>query len=73
MEDTMQAWATTHFGAAALGDARLTARLVAVGKQLASHPNESFPSKFHDPAAQAVQEHESLDFYCAIPKIKVTT
>jgi len=50
MEDTMQAWATTHFGAAALGDARLTARLVAVGKQLASHPNESFPSKFHDPA-----------------------
>jgi anti-anti-sigma regulatory factor len=50
MEDTTKAWAKAQFGAAALGDSRLTDRLVAVGAQLAAHPNESFPKKFHDPA-----------------------
>jgi anti-anti-sigma regulatory factor len=51
MEDATKTWAQAHFGAAALGDTRLRDRLVAVGEQLAAHPNESFPRKFHDPAS----------------------
>lgn len=49
MGDATKKWAEVHFGAAALGDGRLTNRLVAVAEQLAAHPNESFPKKFHDP------------------------
>jgi hypothetical protein len=49
MEDTVQTWGEIHFGAAALGDARLTQRLIRVADSLASHPSESFPKKFHDP------------------------
>ena len=42
-------FAKEHFGAADLGDARLNARLLKVGEQLASHPNETFPHRFRDP------------------------
>lgn len=50
MEDPTKIWAKVNFGAARLGDCRLTARLVAVAEQLAAHPSETFPKKFHDPA-----------------------
>ena len=39
-----------HFGAVALGDARLTERAVQVADQLLAHPHDSFPQKFHSPA-----------------------
>jgi hypothetical protein len=38
-----------HFGAARLGDARRTARLVAVADQLLRHPQGTFPQKLPDP------------------------
>jgi hypothetical protein len=38
-----------HFGSAQLGDARRTARLVAVGDQLLCHPQGTFPQKIPDP------------------------
>lgn len=40
-----------HFGGAALKDARLTDRLVAVANPLFAHPNETFPKKFQNPTA----------------------
>ncbi|MFM0642629.1 transposase DNA-binding-containing protein [Paraburkholderia metrosideri] len=36
-------WADIEFGAANLGDARLTSRLVALARRLASTPDCSFP------------------------------
>jgi hypothetical protein len=36
-------WADTEFGAANLGDARLTSRLVVLARRLASSPDCSFP------------------------------
>jgi hypothetical protein len=36
-------WADTEFGAANLGDARLTSRLVALARRLATRPDCSFP------------------------------
>jgi hypothetical protein len=36
-------WASEEFGAAALGDARLTQRLVALARRLAQSPQCSFP------------------------------
>jgi hypothetical protein len=36
-------WADTEFGAANLGDARLTSRLVALARRLANSPDCSFP------------------------------
>jgi Transposase DNA-binding len=39
-----------HFGAADLGDARRVERLIRVADQLALHPHDTFPKKFHDPA-----------------------
>jgi hypothetical protein len=50
MDGTVATFAKDQFGAAELGDARLNARLVQVAEQVAAHPNESFPKKFHDPA-----------------------
>lgn len=50
MEDVTKSWARAQFGAAKLADARLTDRLVAVAEQLAAHPSETFPKKFHNPA-----------------------
>ena len=44
-------FAQEQFGAVDLGDARLNARLLAVVEQLAAHPNETFPKRFHEPAA----------------------
>jgi len=38
-----QDWADTEFGAANLGDARLTSRLVALARRLATSPDCSFP------------------------------
>lgn len=38
-----------HFGRAALGDARRTARLVVVADQLLRHPQGTFPQKLPDP------------------------
>src|SRR3954451_15063701 len=38
-----------HFGSAQLGDARRTARLVAVADQLLRHPQGTFPQKIPDP------------------------
>jgi hypothetical protein len=40
-----------HFGSAQLGDARRTARLVAVADQLLHHPQGTFPQKIPDPDA----------------------
>ena len=50
MNGTVATFAKEEFGAADLGDARLNARLMQVAEQLAAHPNETFPKKFHDPA-----------------------
>src|ERR1700740_591929 len=50
MEGITKTWAENHFGAASLGEDRLTKRLIAVAEQVASHPCESFPQKFRDPA-----------------------
>jgi hypothetical protein len=40
-----------NFAGADLGDARRVARLIRVADQLALHPGDTFPKKFHDPAA----------------------
>src|SRR5258708_2680308 len=42
-DDHNRDWADTEFGAANLGDARLTSRLVALARRLASSPDCSFP------------------------------
>jgi hypothetical protein len=41
--DDQDDWADAEFGAANLGDARLTSRLVALARRLASTPDCSFP------------------------------
>lgn len=41
----------THFGAAKLGDKRLTDRLVKVADAIVRHPGGSLPEKMHDPVA----------------------
>lgn len=41
----------THFGAAKLGDKRLTNRLVKVADAIVCHPGGSLPEKMHDPVA----------------------
>jgi len=51
MEGLAQTFGQTHFGSAVLGDARLTNRLVKVADQLVARPHDSFPMKFHQPAA----------------------
>lgn len=64
MEDSGKSWGEVHFGAATLGDARRTERLVAVADQMVLNPAESFPKKFHAPAdLQAfyrLMKHESV-------------
>lgn len=45
------AWATTTFAAAALGDARRTARLVSTAAAIARQPATSLPDQHADPAA----------------------
>lgn len=50
MECAASTFARKHFGGADLGDVRLNRRLLRVADQLAAHPGESFPKKFHDPA-----------------------
>lgn len=44
-------WALAEFGAAELGDARRTARLVELARQLAEHPEASLPSALENAAA----------------------
>jgi hypothetical protein len=46
-----EAWAQTEFGAAALGDARRTARLVQMARRLAERPEASLPQALEDGAA----------------------
>lgn len=48
--DRASTLAEEHFGPAALGDQRLTDRLVAVADQMLRHPDGSFPDKFKNPA-----------------------
>jgi hypothetical protein len=50
MDGIAATFAQEHFGAADLGDERLNARLLSVADQLAAHPSETFPKKFHSPA-----------------------
>ena len=50
MEGVAKSLGEVHFGDASLGDSRLRDRLVAVANQLMTHPNESFPKKFQQPA-----------------------
>ena len=50
MDGIATTFARENFGAANLGDARLNKRLLLIGEQLAAHPNETFPSRFQDPA-----------------------
>lgn len=54
-----------HFGQAALGDKRLTKRLVSVADQLVRHPEGSFPDKFKNPA-------ELVGFYNLMANPKIT-
>jgi hypothetical protein len=49
MEGIEKSLGEVHFGAAALGDARLTKRLVTVANQVMTHPDKSFPKKFQEP------------------------
>src|SRR6266496_2551165 len=46
-----QTWAEEEFGTAALGDARRTARLVALAHTLAQQPEASLPAACRDAAA----------------------
>lgn len=46
-----QGWANAEFGAAELGDARRTARLVELARQLAERPEASLPQALEDRAA----------------------
>ena len=47
----------THFGAAQLGDKRLTDRLVKVADAIVRHPGGSLPEKMHDPVALGALYH----------------
>lgn len=49
-DEAVARWAEQEFGAAELGDARRTARLVALATVLARKPNASFPAAFDDGA-----------------------
>lgn len=63
-EDTDNDWALDEFGAAELGDARRTARLVALARQLAKSPHCSFPqslSKAQLKAAYRFFDNEEVD------------
>ncbi|WP_454830060.1 IS4/Tn5 family transposase DNA-binding protein [Paraburkholderia xenovorans] len=46
-------WASDEFGAADLGDARLTQRLVALARRLAQSPQCSFPQSLNGPELKA--------------------
>ena len=50
MDGTATTFAQSQFGDADLGDERLNRRLINVAAQLAAHPNETFPKRFHEPA-----------------------
>jgi hypothetical protein len=50
MDDTLTNFGQVHFGAAQLGDARRTRRLVRVADSLAAHPGGSLPAKMRTPA-----------------------
>jgi hypothetical protein len=50
MDDIAATFAREHFGAADLGDKRLNKRLLLIAEQLATHPSETFPDRFQDPA-----------------------
>ena len=50
MDGTGTTFAQAQFGVADLEDRRLNHRLVDVAEQLAAHPGETFPKRFHEPA-----------------------
>jgi hypothetical protein len=50
MDANLTDFGRTHFGAAQLGDARRTKRLVRVADRIAAHPAGSLPDKLHNPA-----------------------
>ncbi|WP_080429440.1 transposase DNA-binding-containing protein [Burkholderia ubonensis] len=52
-EDDIDDWASNEFGAAQLGDARLTQRLVALARQLSQSPHCSFPQSLNGPDLKA--------------------
>ena len=57
-------WAITEFGAAELGDARRTARLIALAKQLAKAPHCSFPQSLSQAELKAAYrffDNEDVD------------
>ena len=51
--DDLDDWASDEFGAADLGDARLTQRLVALARRLAQSPQCSFPQSLNGPELKA--------------------
>jgi len=51
MDRLLDDFGPTHFGAADLGDARRTARLVQIADAIARRPQGSLPDKMHSPAA----------------------
>src|SRR5262245_23494545 len=51
MDRLLDDFGPTHFGAADLGDARRTARLVQIADAIARRPQGSLPDKLHSPAA----------------------
>ena len=57
MDATLVNFGQTHFGEAALGDARRTKRLVRVADRLAAHPAGSLPDKMQSPADLAALYH----------------
>lgn len=50
MDGIAATFAQEHFGAADLGNERLNARLLSVAEQLAAHPSQTFPKRFHHPS-----------------------
>src|SRR5262249_59947256 len=50
MECLLEHFATTHFGGARLGDARLTKRLVRCADRIARRPGASLPDKMQSPS-----------------------
>ena len=51
--DDVDDWANDEFGAASLGDARLTQRLVTLARQLSQSPQCSFPQSLDGPELKA--------------------
>ncbi len=63
-QETETDWAINEFGTADLGDARRTARLVALGRQLAKSPHCSFPQSLSQAELKAAYrffDNEDID------------